>query len=802
MKFTLSWLKDHLETDASLDAIAARLTALGLEVEGVEDNSRLFAPFTVAHVIEATQHPNADKLRVCRVDIGEGAPLQVVCGAPNARAGIKVVFARAGLTVPGTGLELKPTVIRGVESNGMLCSAREMGLGQDHDGIMELPADAVVGQPFAPYVGADDAVIEIKLTPNRVDALGVRGIARDLAAAGLGRLKPLSILPVASSFDNPISVRLEFPGGDNRACPLFIGCVLRGVKNGPAPDWMRRRLEAIGLRPISALVDVTNYMTIDLGRPLHVFDIKKLKGNLVVRPARAGEKFLALDGKTYDLQDGMTVIADDSGVVSLGGVMGGLSTGVDEMTSDVYIEAAYFDPVRTAATGRALGIQSDARYRFERGVDPAFVAQGLALAVKMITDMCGGAASSIQTVGEEPTWRREIRFRPERVKGLGGLDLPPARSRDILQSLGFTLRQDGDAFLVEPPSFRGDVEGEADLVEEVLRLHGYDAIPSVALPDRPIVARPALAPAQRRLKTVRRMLAARGFLESITYSFIPLADARLFATDGREPVRLMNPISTDLDSLRPSVLPALLRAAGRNAARGFDDLALFECGPEFPDDSIGGQKLVAALIRMGQTGPRHWTNPPRAVDAYDAKADALAALESLGYDEGALMVMDGAAFWYHPGRSGTVRLGPKIIIAQFGELHPAILKAFDLDGPVVAAEIMLDALPEGRSRTGRARPPLALSDYQPVERDFAFLLDRGTPADKLLRAVRGADKGLIAAVSLFDVYEGPHVGEDKKSLALSVRLEPKDRTLTEADIESVAQKIIAAAAKVGATLRS
>ena len=644
MKFSLAWLKQHLETDATLEAITGRLTMLGLEVEAVIDRGAALADFTVGYVTEAKPHPNADSLSVCTVETGNET-VQVVCGAPNARTGMKGVFARAGLTIPGTGLKLKKTKIRDVESNGMLCSEREMGLGEDHDGIIELPGDATVGEPFAPVLGLDDPVIDIAITPDRGDCLGVFGIARDLAAAGLGSLKPLDATPVAGAYPSPIAVHLEFDGDTADACPYFIGRHFRGLANGPSPKWLQDRLRAIGLRPISALVDITNWLTLDLGRPAHVFDAAKLKGDIRVRLARPGETMLALDGRDYQLGEGVTCITDEDGVVGLGGVMGGEATGCTAGTTDVFLEIALFDPLRTAATGRALGIESDARYRFERGVDAAFMAAGTEMATRLILEICGGEASETVVAGAMPAAAREVPFHPGRVESLGGVRIDAAASAAILERLGFTV---GDG-AVTVPSWRPDIEVESDVVEEVLRVHGFDAIPLVSMPRAKGVARPVLTTGQRRERWAKRALAARGLVEAVTWSFVSGVQARLFGGGGAT-LRLANPISSELTDMRPSLLPGLIAAVGRNIDRGFDDVALFEAGHAYHDDTPDGQTLLVSAVRRGASGPRHWAESPRAVDAFDAKADALAAIAACGGPAGKAQVSTDAPGWYHPGR--------------------------------------------------------------------------------------------------------------------------------------------------------
>jgi phenylalanyl-tRNA synthetase beta chain len=795
MKTTLSWLKSHLATNASLDDIVARLVMLGIEVEGVVDRAAALAPFRVAHVVSAEPHPNAERLRVCIVDTGSER-LQVVCGAPNARTGMRGVFAPVGSTIPRTGLLLKQSMIRGVASNGMLCSGYEMGVSDDHDGIIELVPDAPVGESFARIAGLDDAIIEVKVTPNRADCLGVHGIARDLAAAGLGKLILPDAAPVEGRFASPTWVHLATL--DQKACPLFIGRTIRGVRNGPSPRWLQDRLTAIGLRPISALVDITNFLTFDLNRPLHVFDTARIAGDLVVREARAGERIKALNGREYALDAQMTVIADDAEVLSLGGVIGGESTGCGETTTDVFVEAALFDPVRTAATGRKLSLQSDARYRFERGLDPAFVAPGMEIATRLILELCGGEPSAPVVAGAVPEWQRSYRLRPDRVATLGGVDLPGETQRRILEALGFGVAETGGGLTVAPPSWRGDIEGEADLVEEVLRVHGYDAIAAVPLERDTALPRPALDPAQRRVGFVRRTLAARGLVEAVTFSFMAAGDAALFG--GVKPeLRLINPISADLDVMRPSILPNLLAAARRNADRGLADSALFEVGAQYHDDTPEGQATVAAGLRHGQSGPRHWRDPGRPVDAFAAKADALAALAAAGTPTENLQASADPPAWYHPGRAGTLRLGAKVL-AHFGEVHPAVLAACALKGPAAGFEVFLDAVPPPRKARGRA--PLKLSPFQPVERDFAFLVPADLPAETLLRAARGVDRTLIAEIRLFDVYAGAGLPAGRKSLAITVVLQPEEATLTDEQIEAFSIRLVAQVAKAtGGELR-
>ncbi|MCW5771786.1 MAG: phenylalanine--tRNA ligase subunit beta [Rhodospirillaceae bacterium] len=797
MKFTLSWLKDHLETDATVEAIRDTLTRIGLEVESIEDPAKDLAPFVVAHVVEATKHPNADKLRVCKVDIGQGAPVQVVCGAPNARAGMKGVYAPPGSHIPGTKLDLKKGVIRGVESNGMLLSEREMGLSDDHEGIVDLPADAPVGQSYAALMGLGDPVIDIAITPNRPDALGIRGIARDLAAAGLGTLKPWAYPPVKGAFKSPIAWSIDTAGGTN-ACSYVVGRYFRNVANGPSPEWMQRRLVAIGLRPISALVDITNFVTYHLGRPLHVFDADKLAGDLVMRAARAGEEILALDGRTYTLTPEDTVIADAKGVHGIGGVMGGEHTGCTPETKNVFLESALFDRVRVAATGRRHGILSDARYRFERGVDPESADWGAEVAAKLIAECCGGEASEPVTAGEMPKWRRIVTFRPARLESLGGLAVPEAEVRRILDALGFAAEGAGERWSVAVPPWRPDADGEADVIEEVLRIHGYDKIPPVSM--RPEgLPRQTVTPQQRRVRLARRALAARGLFEAVTWSFMNSKETPLFG-GGQPELVLANPISADLDAMRPSILGNLLHAAQRNADRGLANAALFEVGPQYAGGEPGDQALVAAGVRQGQS-QRHWAEKARKLDAYDAKADALAALEAAGGPVASLQTVAEAPAWYHPGRSGSFKIG-NVALAHFGEVHPRILKALDVDGPAVAFEVYLDRLPPPRSKAGKARPLLKPSPFQPVERDFAFVVDLAVPAEKLLRAAQNADKALVAGAAIFDAYAGPGIPDGKKSIALSVTIQPTEKTLTDAEIEAIGAKIVAAVTKqTGGTLR-
>ena len=801
MKFTLSWLKTHLETEASVDEIAATLTAIGLEVEQVRRPGDELAAFTVAHVVEARPHPNADKLRLCVVDTGAGR-VEVVCGAPNARTGMKGVFAPPGTTIPGTGMVLKKAKIRGVESCGMLCSESEMGLSDEHEGIIELDPDAPVGQPFAQAMGLDDPLFDIAITPNRGDCLGVRGIARDLAAAGLGHLKEAGIEPVAGAFTSPIGVSLDFPGGGPAPCPLFLGRHIRGVRNCESPRWLKERLASVGLRPISALVDLTNFLTLDRNRPVHVFDAGKVSGDIWLRLGQGGARFDALNGKEYVLDDEMCAIGDGSGVISLAGVMGGETTGCTMETTEVFIEIALFDPVRTAATGRAFNLESDARYRFERGVDPAFARPGMELMTRLVIELCGGEASEIVVAGAEPAWRREIAFRPSRVRALGGVDSAAAESVAVLRALGFACAErEDDLVAVAPPSWRGDVAGEADLVEEVLRIAGFDRIPAVSLA-RPAAerSRPALSPMRRRLGAVRRTLAARGMFEAVTWSFMPRGHAALFGGGG-DALVLANPINAELDSMRPSILPNLIEACRRNADRGAGDAALFEAGPVYAGTRPEDQRTSVAGVRALAAVPRNWHGPARPVDPFDAKADALAALGAAGVSLAGLQTRAEGPDWYHPGRVGTLALG-RTALASFGELHPGVLAALGAEGPMVGFEIAMDALPRPKAKATRARPTLVASDYPAAERDFAFILGSDVPAAEVERAARNAEKALIKRVTVFDLYAGPGIDADKKSLAITVRLEAPDRTLTDPEIDAAAAKIVANVAKItGGVLR-
>jgi len=803
MKFTLSWLLDHLQTEASLDQILDKLTIIGLEVEDVFDPSASMGDFVVAEVLSAEKHPDADKLKVCRVTTGT-EEVQVVCGAPNARTGMKGVFAPAGSYVPGIDLKLKKVKIRGVESNGMLCSERELELSDEHTGIIELPNDAKVGEPAAQALGLGDPVIDIAITPNRPDCLGVRGVARDLAAAGLGTLKEDPVKPVKGAFENPIPVELHFDGETADACPAFAARLVKGVTNGPSPAWLQQRLKAIGLRPINALADITNYIAYDRGRPLHVYDADKLKGAIHARLGKKGESVLALDGNTYKVTDQICVIADDSGVLGLGGVIGGEDTGCTEATQNVFIESAYFSPLRTAATGRALNIVSDARFRFERGVDPAFVVPGIEMATAMVLDLCGGSPSTVTVAGTPPEPNVVVDFKISEVERLAGVKLPEAQIKQVLTGLGFGVSGKGPDYKVSVPSWRPDVDQPADLVEEIIRIVGVDQIPSAPMRGSSGIAKPVLTQMQKRTRRARRALAGRGLVEAVTWSFIPRDDAKRFGGGG-DALELANPISSEMSSMRPSLLPGLLAASHRNHDRGFADSALFEIGQAYSGDRPEDQYTAASGLRVGSAGltgsGRYWAGEAPQASWVDAKADALAVLGALGLGARQIQVSREAPDWFHPGRSGTLRLGPKTVLGHFGELNPRTLQALDIEGGAAAFELFLDALPAPKRKT-RTKPALDISDLQPVHRDFAFVLDEAVPAGDVMRAAASADKGLITDVTLFDIFEGKGLGEGKKSLAIEVTLQPREKTLTDEEIDTVADAIVKAVTKAtGGELR-
>jgi phenylalanyl-tRNA synthetase beta chain len=793
VKFSLSWLKEHLDTTADINAVADRLNQIGLEVEGIENPAEKLAAFRIAKVLSAAPHPQADKLQVLLVDAG-GTPLQVVCGAPNARAGMLGVFGPAGAVVPANGMILKVTAIRGVESNGMMCSIAELELGDDHDGIIELSTDAPVGQVYAEWAGLDDPVIDVSVTPNRQDCMGVRGIARDLAAAGLGTLRPLAevyrmdaLAPVDGPDPAP-SARTDDPDG----CPAFYAQAVSGVTNGASPEWMSSKLKAIGQKPISVLVDITNFVSIDLGRPLHVYDRAKLSGSLVARKAADGEQVVALNGKTYTLDATMTVIADDAMVHDIGGIMGGEHSGVSDGTTDVLIECAYFDPEHIARTGQKLALTSDARQRFERGVDPAFLEDGLAIATKLVLDHCGGQASVIVRSGEPPVAPRNISYDTSHCLRLGGIDVAQEKQRNILESLGFAVTSD---WQVTPPSWRRDVEGSADLVEEVVRMIGLDHVPSTPLERADGVAKPTATPMQKIERKVRRTAAARGLNEAINWSFIPEKEAEAF---GGGFAVVANPISEDMKVMRPSLLPGLLSAAQRNMDRGAESVRLFEIGRRYLAD---GEKLTVGIVLAGEKTARGWASgKAEKFDAFDAKAEVLALLAAAGVATDGLMVMDDAGGHYHPGQSATLRMGPKNILAAFGALHPATAKAFDLDGSVIAAEIYLDAIPVKKS-SGFMRAAFTPPVLQAVTRDFAFLVAADLASGDLIRAIKGCDKENIVAVRLFDQFAGQGVPEGQKSLAVEVTLQPVEKTYSDDDLKAISDRVIAAAAKLGAELR-
>lgn len=801
MKFSLSWLKDHLDTDATLDQLSEKLTMIGLEVEHIEDKAKLLAPFTIAEIVDAVQHPNADRLRVCTVNVGEAKPLQIVCGAPNARAGLKTVLARPGTYIPGKDFTIGLGNIRGVESQGMLCSAGELGLPDAIDGIIELPTDAPVGAVYPDWAKLGDPVIEINLTPNRQDCTGVAGIARDLAAADMGVFKNPGIKPIKGEFPCPVKVTVE----DAKLCPGFALRLVRGVKNGPSPEWLQKKLTSIGLRPINALVDITNFLTFDRARPLHVFDAAKVKGDLVVRRARDGETLLALDGKTYKLDDKVCVIADEHGVESLAGIMGGEASGCSDDTTDVLIESALWNEINIAQTGRRLGINSDARYRFERGVDPVFMVPGLELATKLVMELCGGTPSESIVVGKSYGDDRLIDFPIAEVKRLAAIDVPFPEMRIILNRLGFSVAGNGPVVKVAVPSWRMDVTGKADIVEEIMRIVGVDKVPLTPFPRGDAQRKPVLTQIQQRTRRAKRGLAARGLVEAVTWSFISKPHADVFG-GGKPELALANPIAADLSDMRPSLLPGLIAVAQANAHRGSSDLALFEVGQIFKGDRPQDQFIAASGVRRGlasSTGTgRHWSGASAAT-ALDAKADAFAVLAAAGAPMQALQIVPGGADWLHPGRSGTIQIGPQNILGYFGEVHPRTLEALGADGPLMAFEVILDRIPDAKQKATRAKPLLELSAFQPVSRDFAFIVDRKVKSGDLVKAAAGVDKKLVTSVTVFDVYEGKGIDDDKKSVAIAVTIQPRDKTLTDQEIDAVAAKIVAEVTKkTGGTLRA
>lgn len=807
MKFTLDWLKEHLDTTASADEIAVALTTIGLELESMDDQAKALKPFVTAHVVSAEQHPNADKLRVCKVDAGTGELIDVVCGAPNARTGLKSVFAFPGTYIPGKDMTIGKGNIRGQVSNGMLCSNAELELSDDHDGIIELPADAPVGMAYVDYAGIGGVVYDISITPNRGDATGVYGIARDLAAFGLGTLKTTDMSQVPSRGKSPVpALPHQFAADEPKTIRKFAGRYFRGVSNGPSPDWLQQRLRAVGLRPINRLVDITNLVSLGWGRPLHAYDADKFVGNPVLRNARPGETLDALDNKIYPLDDTMTVIADDLGPLCLGGIMGGIRSGCTDQTVNIFMECASWDPELVARSGRKTGIVSDARYRLERSVDPALTEPGLELATRLVLELCGGEALEPVVSGEDVYANTVVEFPLAEVRRLTGLDVAPAEIEAILARLGFGVSGAGDTRTVKVPSWRPDVTQKADLVEEVMRMAGVDNVPVEPLPRLSGVAPRMLTTMQNRRRLARRTLAARGLDEAVTWSFISENEAKRFG-GGQPELVLANAIASDMTTMRPSLLPGLLSAAGRNANRGFADLAIFEVGQVFLSDQPEGQHTYATAIRTGSAGlngaGRHWQGGGQKVSVFDAKADLAAVLDALGVDIDKTQLTADAPAWSHPGRGGRLQLGPKVVLGWFGELHPALLADLDLTGPIVAFELDLDALPEPRRKPTRAKPALVLSDLMPLSRDFAFVVDRTVTAATLLKAARGADKALITDVSIFDVFEGAHVGEGKKSVALAVTLQPQDKTLTDEDIEKVSSAVVDAVAKAtGGVLRT
>ncbi|EHS52574.1 Phenylalanyl-tRNA synthetase beta chain [Rhizobium sp. PDO1-076] len=807
MKFTLSWLKDHLDTDASLEQICERLTAIGLEVEHVDDKAA-YKPFIVARILTAEKHPEADRLKVLTVDAGDGKPVQIVCGAPNARAGMVGALARPGTYVPGIDVTLAVGKIRGVESHGMMCSEKELNMSDNHDGIIDLPEDAPIGTSFASYAGLDDPVIEINLTPNRPDCTSIYGIARDLAASGLGTLKQPKAPSFAVEGDTPHEVKIVLD--DERLCPGFAYRLVRGVKNGPSPKWMQARLLAIGLRPISALVDVTNYMTFDQGRPMHVFDADKVKGVLTVRRAQVGEEVLALDTRTYKLNPANVVIADDNGVESIGGIMGGEHSGCDENTVNVLIESALWDPINIAKTGRGHGIITDARYRFERGVDPEYMVPGLERTTELVLDMCGGTAAAAKVAGYKKHEKKVVDFPFAEVKRLTGLTVSNDEARTILTGLGFEVSGTGERVSVSVPSWRPDVDGKADLVEEVMRMFGVDNIKPEPLPSMGSVNGKILTTLQIRTRTAKRALAARGMMEAVTWSFISAEHAKLFG-GGKPSLKLVNPIAADMSDMRPSLLPGLLTAAQRNADRGFGDVAIFEVSGTYEADTPEGQRRVAGGIRRGTASlagaGRAWSNATKGggkpVDVYDAKADALAVLEACGLPMSNVQIEQGGPEWFHPGRSGTIKAGPKVILGYFGEFHPKTLEALDVSGALCGFEVFVDALPEPKKKATRTKPALELSPFQMVKRDFAFVVEKSVEAGAIIKAATSADRKLISGVNVFDVFEGASVGEGKKSVAIEVLIQPSDKTLTDEDFDALTKKIVGNVEKTtGGSLRA
>lgn len=792
MKFTLSWLKRHLDTDATLEEISDKLTAIGLEVEDIADGAEMYAPFTVAYVEKAEQHPDADKLRVCTVKSSSGVH-QVVCGAPNAKTGMYAIFAPEGSVIPGLdNLVLKKAKIRGVESCGMLVSEKEMCLSDEHKGIIELEGEPEIGTPMAEIFGLDDPVIEIALTPNRADCAGVYGIARDLAAAGLGTLKPVLVKKEEGNFASDINVTIE----DIDGCAQFLGRQIKGVKNAPSPEWFQKLLKAVGLRPISALVDITNFLSLDHARPLHVYDADKVSGDIVVRETKGGESFEALDDKTYTVSQGAVGIFDDSGLIGLGGIVGGESTGCTEETTNVFLEAAYFMPERIARAGRDLGVQSDARYRFERGVDPVFTETGLHLASALITEFCGGEVSEVVRAGAVPAWQREIEYKPEVMKNLIGVDVDTMRQEKILQALGFDVRV-GPQWSITPPSWRGDVFGSADIAEEIIRIVGFDAIPSVSVHSSVSTPIESATPLLANVQNARSAMVARGMDECVTWSFLSDNSAKLFGlndNDARKSLTLQNAISSEIDVMRPSILPNLLQAVARSADQGMGNVAFCEVGPTFQSLKPEGQAVVASGLRAGQSVTRNWASDKRDTDMYDVKADALDVLEACGAPAASAQITRDAPDYFHPGRSGAIRLG-KNVLAYFGELHPAVLENMGVKSKHVCGfEVFLENIPQSKSK-GTEKPLLVMEPLLPIERDFAFVVDQDVAAEDVRRTALAAEKKLIVDAQIFDVYQGKGIEDGKKSLALSIAIQPRGESLTDKDIDAVMQSVIDAVAK-------
>ncbi|MEL7041853.1 MAG: phenylalanine--tRNA ligase subunit beta [Pseudomonadota bacterium] len=796
MKFPLSWLKDYLETDASLDELLAYMGKAGLEIEDVTNPAEELKAFTVCKVKAAAPHPDADKLKVCTVDTVDGEK-QIICGAPNARAGMTAIYAPLGAYIPGLdfSLDKKPRKIRGVESQGMMCSTKELNAGEDHDGIADLDGKIALGTPAADALGLNDPVIDFEVTPNRPDWLGVKGIARDLAAAGAGAFINDPVRKVSGAFACPIEIELDDP----EACPIFAGALIRGVQDGPSPDWLQARLNAVGITPKSLLVDVTNYISLDRARPLHAYDAAKLKGPIRARLGQDGEQCDALDGKTYDVTSDMCVIADDTGVIGLGGVMGGQSTAVSETTTDVFIESAWFDPLRTARTGRTTGIISDARYRFERGVDPMSCVEGVHLALRLITEYGGGTASKISVSGEAPRRSEPVEFFKRDVARITGLDIKPAAMKKTIKALGFTIEDTGETWLLQVPSWRFDIEQSADLVEEIARLEGYDSLPTESLPPLKSTKHVLTTPVQDRIRTARRTLASRGFLEAVTWSFMPKADAKRFG-GGSDALTIANPVASELNQMRPSILGNLAIAAQRGADYGERDLRLFEAGPIYLDDSPKGQRsVIAALVRPSKT--RHWQSVS-SYDVYAAKADLEAVLDALNQPPARFQIGEPRQPHWHPGQAASLKLGPKVTVAHFGALHPRVLKAMKVEAPIYGFELNLNALPHMKARATKTKPVLDKADLTPIRRDFAFVVSDDTAASAIVKAAQSADKTLVEAVTVFDVYQGPGIAADQKSIAIEVVLQPRGETLKDQDIEAVSQKIIAAVAKsTGGVLR-